>query len=87
MTTILYRDNPRIIAIRPPSNLGNTCLILKVDQVGNCIVNYSNQELPGYRLLYPRPIHGCIGIVAVNGELFVGVITDATRVRLHNKGS
>jgi hypothetical protein len=79
MTTLLYQDHPRTIAIRPPSNIGKTSLILKVDKQGNCIVNYSQQDLTGFKLLYPRPIHGCIGMVSVQSELFVGIITEATK--------
>jgi hypothetical protein len=80
MTTLLYKDNPRVIAIRPPANVGTTALVLRADKEGNCLVNYSSEDLLGFKLLYPRPIFGCIGIVSVSSELFVGVITEATRV-------
>jgi hypothetical protein len=66
MTTILYHDSPRVLVIRPPSNIGKTSLVLKADKDGNCVVNYNEEDVTGYKLLYPRPIHGCIGMVSVD---------------------
>jgi hypothetical protein len=31
-------------------------------------------------MLYQRPIHGCIGIISVDNDCYVGFIAEATRV-------
>lgn len=57
-------------------NGGNEAAIAK------CMVEFapiSEQLLKDYRPLTPRPIYGTLGLIAVNGEVFLSVITQAAR--------
>lgn len=53
------------------------------DPTPKCMVEFSpasKKLLADYRPLTPRPIYGTLGLIAVNGDDFVCVITHATRV-------
>lgn len=50
--------------------------------VAKCMVEFSpisERLLKDYRPLAPRPIYGTLGLIAVNGEVFLSVITHAVR--------
>lgn len=50
--------------------------------VAKCMVEFSpisNQLLRDYRPLTPRPVYGTLGLIAVNNEVFLSVITHASR--------
>lgn len=79
MTTLHYLDSPRTLAIKPPSNISKTVLFLRHDPP-SASITFSEDSTDGFRLLQQRPIHGIVGIVTVAGELFAGVITEASRV-------
>src|SRR5690606_30200329 len=47
-----------------------------------CMVEFSptsDKVLKDYRPLTPRPIYGTLGLIAVNDEVFIAVITQASR--------
>lgn len=48
-----------------------------------CMVEFTRitkSLLKDYRPLSPRPIYGTLGLIAINGEVFLSVINQATRV-------
>ncbi|KAL3961750.1 hypothetical protein ACCO45_003273 [Purpureocillium lilacinum] len=50
--------------------------------VSKCMVEFSpvsSRLLKDYRPLAPRPVFGTLGLIAVNGEVFLSVITHAVR--------
>lgn len=50
--------------------------------IAKCMVEFSpisEKLLRDYRPLTPRPIYGTLGLITVNGEVFLAVITDASR--------
>lgn len=50
--------------------------------VAKCMVEFtpvSEKLLKEYRSLSPRPIYGTLGLIAVNGEVFLSVISRASR--------
>jgi hypothetical protein len=69
MTTLLYREHPRTLVIKPASNIAKTSIILAPDTQSKCIVSFSDQDMIGYKLLAPRPVHGCIGIVSIENGI------------------
>ncbi|KAJ3256506.1 hypothetical protein HK103_005504 [Boothiomyces macroporosus] len=79
MTTVLFRENPRSILIRPASNISTTGLLLEANQDGSCAAQFTTQT-SGYALLYQRPVQGCLGILSVDSELFVGIVTEHEQV-------
>lgn len=51
--------------------------------VSKCIVEFTpvnKHTLDDYRTLIPRPIFGTLGLIAVDGDVFLSVVTHATRV-------
>ena len=47
-----------------------------------CMVEFtarSKNTLRDYRALTPRPIYGTLGLISVNGDVFLAVVTSATR--------
>ncbi|KAL1877090.1 hypothetical protein VTK73DRAFT_8898 [Phialemonium thermophilum] len=88
-TQILIRDFPhRALAIVS----SNHALILRHSQTSStnsdtsasrCIVEFtpvSRQTLADYRPLTPRPIYGTLGLITVGHDVFLCVITHASRV-------
>jgi synaptojanin len=50
--------------------------------VAKCMVEFTprlRQPLQDYRALTPRPIFGTLGLISVNGDVFLCVVTQATR--------
>ncbi|KAI6779083.1 Inositol-1 [Emericellopsis cladophorae] len=57
--------------------------------IAKCMVEFSptsEQLLKEYRPLTPRPIYGTLGLIAVNGEVFIAVITNAARAATVSPG-
>jgi hypothetical protein len=69
MATLQYRENPRMLAVVPPQNIGKTSLILESDLDSTCVVKFTNQKQAGLVPFTHRPVHGCIGIVSVNAGI------------------
>lgn len=64
-----------VASARPRGNGGETF-------VSKCMVEFapvSKTLLHDFRRLTHRPIYGTLGLIAVNGEVFISVITQATR--------
>lgn len=60
---------------KPRNNAGESA-------IAKCMVEFSpssEQVLKDYRPLTPRPIYGTLGLIAVNDEVFLSVITQASR--------
>lgn len=52
------------------------------DSQAKCMVEFapiSRELLKDYRPLSPRPVYGTLGLIAANGEVFLSVITRASR--------
>ncbi|KAI8894882.1 SacI homology domain-containing protein [Globomyces pollinis-pini] len=78
-STLVFTEHPRTLAIKPASNISDVCLTFKAEKDGSCLASFTQNSLDGYALLHQKTIHGCVGVVSVDSELFVGVITEATR--------
>lgn len=64
-----------VASARPRGNGGES-------PVSKCMVEFapvSQRLLQDYRRLTHRPIYGTLGLIAVNGEVFISVITHASR--------
>ena len=77
MTTLIYRKKPRALAIKPAGS--DFSLILTTDKENNCVATYSTAS-KDFNMLHMRTIFGCIGLVTLNSETFVGIITQVAKV-------
>ncbi|KAI9172009.1 Inositol-1,4,5-trisphosphate 5-phosphatase 1 [Paramyrothecium foliicola] len=68
-------NNPPALSGRPRANAGDS-------PIAKCMVEFSpitDQLLREYRPLTSRPVYGTLGLIAVNNEVFLSVITHAVR--------
>jgi hypothetical protein len=43
-------------------------------------VNVSSANLSDYRTLSPLPVHGTLGLITINNDVFLSVVTQGTKV-------
>ncbi|TPX50429.1 hypothetical protein SeLEV6574_g00906 [Synchytrium endobioticum] len=80
----------RSIVIRPAVNVGRLALVLENLDANNCTsptpactARFQPSEslkYENYVLLQHRPVFGCLGLLQILDDLFVGIVTDATKV-------
>ncbi|KAI9305413.1 SacI homology domain-containing protein [Cunninghamella echinulata] len=80
---LLLRDSPRALALRPTvlEEAPSGVLVLeqqfgKKNKAMATLVDPSDFEDGHWRILQARPIFGCLGLVDINGECFVAIVTD-----------
>jgi synaptojanin len=57
--------------------------------VSKCMVEFtplSKNTLQDYRPLTPRPVYGTLGLISVNGDVFLCVVTSASRAAIVRSG-
>lgn len=81
MSALLVREFPtRQLAIKPPKNLGLTSIVLGTEPDGSISCSFQpSDSLQNFQMLSHRPIYGCIGLVSVNSEPFLGLVTEAQK--------
>ncbi|KAJ3298899.1 inositol polyphosphate 5-phosphatase [Borealophlyctis nickersoniae] len=84
---LFVRENPRTIVLRPAVNLSKTALVFDcVEEASNtpkATARFQPAETLDYgsfELLQNRPVYGCLGLVHVGNDLFLGIVTEATMV-------
>ncbi|KAI8909014.1 SacI homology domain-containing protein, partial [Gorgonomyces haynaldii] len=82
MSSLLVGDHPRTIVIKPPSNQCMYSLVFEAsrDQISATFKLSSSLNASKLTYLYQKPIFGCLGLVPLNGDVFVLVCTEANRV-------
>lgn len=97
-TTVLVsplpgRSSPfRSIVLKPAhnnvsDNYQNHSLIFDSTGNGKATCRFqptSSLDLTKYSMLNPRPIYGCLGLLEIQNDIFLGVVTEATRVSVLN---
>ena len=70
MTSLIFKENPRQIAIRPPKNRGLSSLLIKSEADSSVHASFvPSDALQGFQPLASRPIYGCLGIITVNSGI------------------
>lgn len=71
---LYYRENPRTLAL-----VGETHTLLFAQLSSGTVEVHveENGQLGPLRLLIKREVHGCLGLISVEGQIYVAVITGA----------
>ncbi|KAL1916229.1 uncharacterized protein VTP21DRAFT_5846 [Calcarisporiella thermophila] len=84
-STLLVRNNPRSLCLRPVQISGDTpASVLVFEQYHGsvdpkCVVRLvpvDEFDVSNYTYLNAHPVYGCLGLIHVNNEIFLSVITD-----------
>ncbi|KAI8995963.1 SacI homology domain-containing protein, partial [Gaertneriomyces semiglobifer] len=76
----------RTIVLRPAVNVSNTALVFECLEAGTTVRSTarfqpsSTLNFATFRPLHLRPVFGCLGLVQVLDDLFIGIVTEAAKV-------
>ncbi|TPX69671.1 hypothetical protein SpCBS45565_g02245 [Spizellomyces sp. 'palustris'] len=83
---VFVRSNPRTVVLRPAVNVSQTALVFECIE-GSARTRSTARFQPSdtldfstFELLQARPVFGCLGLVQVGNDLFIGIVTEATKV-------
>ncbi|KAJ1558590.1 inositol polyphosphate 5-phosphatase, partial [Nowakowskiella sp. JEL0078] len=86
----LYGPEARSIVLKPPDSLCNMALVIDVAKLpnangkgGSSSARFQPSDtlpLDTYSLLCKKPVLGCLGLVQVENDLFVGIVTESELV-------
>ncbi|KAI8391329.1 SacI homology domain-containing protein [Radiomyces spectabilis] len=89
-THLLLREHPRALALRPtvleeaPSGVlvfeQHTSSSGRTDRAVVELLAPSDFEDSQWRILHARPVFGCLGLINIQGECFVAIVTDCVSV-------
>ncbi|CAI2179303.1 19761_t:CDS:10 [Funneliformis geosporum] len=92
---LLVRDSPRALALQPSHNyhsdpdVSNSALVfenthktydLQRPQCNVTLVKDTEFNISEYRQLCPRPVYGCLGLLQVEKDMFLAVVTDCQHI-------
>ncbi|KAJ3137131.1 inositol polyphosphate 5-phosphatase [Geranomyces variabilis] len=87
---IFVQQNPRTLVLRPAVNLSKTALVFEaLDPGGGRPIRSTALFQPSdtidlsgeqFSLLLQRPVYGTLGLVQVENDLFIGVVTEAVKI-------
>ncbi|KAI8916567.1 SacI homology domain-containing protein [Powellomyces hirtus] len=87
---VFVQANPRTLVLRPAVNLSKTALVFEaIDPGGTRAIRSTARFQPSdtidlsgqqFSLLLQRPVYGTIGLVQVENDLFIGVVTEAVKI-------
>ncbi|KAH9272398.1 hypothetical protein BASA83_005203 [Batrachochytrium salamandrivorans] len=83
-TSIFVRDHPsRTIVVRPPTNFSSICIVFSAQQTdrGLCssvlLQPADTIDFASLRLLLATPVHGCLGTITIDNDVFIALVVEA----------
>ncbi|KAI9103073.1 SacI homology domain-containing protein [Phlyctochytrium arcticum] len=83
---VFVRARSRAVAIRPAVNISKTALVFERLEGGEKARSTARfqpsdtLDFTEYELLHTRPVYGCLGLVQVGNDLFLGIVTEAVKI-------
>ncbi|KAI8918694.1 SacI homology domain-containing protein [Entophlyctis helioformis] len=87
-TSVFFSDSPRTVVLRPPTNVSTTCMVFEArpDRSTGTLRSMAllqpadTIDFSSLKMLLPRPVFGCLGVINSNGDLFIALAADASKV-------